>query len=89
MRSLGIRILVDTPQTLHSFYNANWVGNLDDRTSTGAFLMFLGVNPISWSSTQQRIIARSSTETEYRVIAVVATKLQWVKSLLSELLVLM
>ena len=46
-RSLGIRLLADTPLTLHDFLDANWAGNLDDRTSIGTFLIFLGVNPIS------------------------------------------
>ena len=77
-----------TPQTLHDFFDADWADNLDDRTSTCVFLIFLGANPISLSSTKQRIVARSSTEAEHRAIAATATKLQWVKSLLSELLVL-
>ena len=46
-RSLGIRLFSDTPLTLHGFSNADWVGNLDDRTSTRAFHIFLGANPIS------------------------------------------
>ena len=46
-RSLGIRLLADTPQTLHSLSDANWAGNPDDCTSTGAFLIFLGANLIS------------------------------------------
>ena len=32
MRSLGIRLLADTPLTLHGFYDADWAGNPDDRT---------------------------------------------------------
>ena len=46
IRSLGIRLLADTPLTLHGFSNADWAGNLDDCTSIGAFLIFLGANPI-------------------------------------------
>ena len=46
-RSLNIRLLANTPQTLHGFSNADWVGNPDDCASTGAFLIFLCVNPIS------------------------------------------
>ena len=52
-----------------------------------AFLIFLGANLISWSSTKQYTVARSSTEAKYHVIAVAVAKMQWVKSLLSELLV--
>ena len=87
MRSLGIQLLTNTPQTLHGFFDVDWAGNPDDRTATGAFLIFLGVNPISWSSTKQCIITCSSTEAEYHVTVVAAVELQWVKSLLSELLV--
>ena len=85
-RSLNIRLLTDTPLTLHGFSDAGWVGNLDDRTSTGAFLIFHGVNPISWNSTKQHIVAHCSTKAEYRAILATVAKLQWVKSLLSELL---
>ena len=40
------------------------------------------------SSTKQHTVARSSVEAEYHAIAVAAAELKWVKSLLSELLVL-
>ena len=46
-RSLGIQLLVDTLQTLHSFSDVDWAGNPDERTSTSAFLIFLDANPIS------------------------------------------
>ena len=36
-KSLGIQLLADTPHTLHGFSDADWAGNLDDRTSTSAF----------------------------------------------------
>ena len=83
--SFGIQLLTDTPLTFHDFSDADWVGNPDDRTSIGAFLIFLCVNPISWSFTKQHTIACSSIEDEYRAIAAVATELQLMKSLLSEL----
>ncbi|KAG6510493.1 hypothetical protein ZIOFF_028517 [Zingiber officinale] len=85
-RDLGIRLLTDTPFTLHDFSDADWAGDPNDRCSTGAFIIFLGANPISWKSTKQHMIARSSTEAEYRVIAFAATEIQWIKSLLSDLL---
>ena len=89
-RSLGIRLLAGTPLTLHGFSDADWASNLDDRTSIEAFLIFLGVNPISWSCTKQCIVASFSVEVEYHAIAAAAAavELQWVKSLLLELLVM-
>ena len=81
-RDFGIHIHSDTPLTLHGFSDADWGGDPDDRTSTGAYVIFLGANPISWSSTKQRTVARSSTEAEYRAIASAAVEIEWVKSLL-------
>ena len=89
MRSLCIWLIADTPQTLHGFSDVDWVGNPDDRTSTGAFFIFLSSNPIFLSSAKQLTIARSSTEAEYSTIMVVVAELQCVKSLMSELLVSM
>ena len=45
-RSHGIQLLANTFMTLHGFSDANWAGNPDDHTSTSAFLIFLGANPI-------------------------------------------
>ena len=45
-RSLGIQILAYTPLKLHGLFDVDWAGNLDDRTSMGAFLIFLCANPV-------------------------------------------
>ena len=83
-RSYGIRLKRHSSLSLHAFCDADWAGDPDDRTSTGAYIIFLGPNPISWSSKKQRSVARSSTEAEYRAIASAAAELQWVRSLLEE-----
>ena len=84
-RNLSINLCSSTPISLHGYSDADWGGNPDDRTSTVAYVVFLGANPISWSSTKQRTVARFSTEAEYRVIASATAEIEWVKSLLHEL----
>lgn len=47
--------------------------------------MYLGANPIFWSSNKQKTVARSSTEAEYQCVADTAAELQWIVSILREL----
>ena len=70
---------------LEAFSDVDWGGNLDGRTSTSAFIIYLGGNPISWMSKRQRTVARSSTEAEYRSVAHTAAEVRWISHLLGEL----
>ena len=40
-RSLGIRLLVDTPLTLHGFFDVDWAGNQMIKSPRGLFLFSL------------------------------------------------
>lgn len=60
-------------------------GNGDDRTSTFAFNIFFGGNPISWLSKKQRTVARSSTEAKYQTVTTATTEIMWLKNILTEL----
>lgn len=65
-----------------------WAGNADDRKSTSGYRIYLVNNMnnlLSWSFKKQKVIALSSTESEYRALSlVVDTELTWFKSLFSE-----
>ena len=71
----------NSPQTLHAFADADWAGDPNDQTSTSTYVIFFCANPISWSSTKQKTVARSYTEAEYRAIASAVAEVNWIMNL--------
>ncbi|CAA7050582.1 unnamed protein product [Microthlaspi erraticum] len=71
--------------SLHAFTDADWGGDGDDYSSTGAYIVYIGRHPIAWSSKKQKGVSRSSTEAEYPSVAATTAEMCWVLSLLREI----
>jgi hypothetical protein len=79
-------VFIETAHTSIVGYSyADWAGDMNDRRSTSGYCVLMGGNLISWKSKRQTVVARSSTEKEYRVMAHATCELLWLKHLLEEL----
>lgn len=83
--SHGIMLRKTSVDNLLAYSDADWGGNNDDRTSTSAYIILFGGNPILWLSRKQRTVARSSTEVVYYAVATATIELIWLQNLLHEL----
>ena len=54
---------------LEGYSDSDWATNIDDRKFVSGICVFLGCNLITWSSRKQKVIARFSTEAEYKAIS--------------------
>ena len=74
----GLHLVVTRNLDLNAFCDADWGGDNVDWKSTGAYIVYLGPNTISWSCKKQ-------STGEYRSIGTTTSKLLWIQQLLMEL----
>ena len=54
--SLSLWYVQRKENTLQGFLDSDYAGNLDDRTSTSAYLFTNGSTPVSWSSKKKTLL---------------------------------
>lgn len=84
-KTMGLQLLPTSHPRLTALCDADWGSDPVDRRSTSGFCIYFGPNLISWVSKKQPIVSRSSTEAEYRALALTVAELTWLKSLMTEL----
>ena len=83
--TLSLHAFSDSSLSLQAFSYAYCARGKDTFCSTSTYVVYLGKNPISWSSKKQRTIARSSTKAKYRSVAQIISKLNFICYLLTDL----
>uniref|UniRef100_A0A2N9ICW1 Integrase catalytic domain-containing protein n=1 Tax=Fagus sylvatica TaxID=28930 RepID=A0A2N9ICW1_FAGSY len=73
----GLHFSAQSSLTLRAYSNVDWAGDPTDRRSTTGYCFLLGSSLISWRSKKQSVVARSSTEVEYRALADTTSELLW------------
>ena len=81
----GLQLHCTSSHELLAYFDADWVGFLDTRRSTSDYLIFFGINLVSWCSKKQSTFSRSSTEAEYRSLAITTAEVAWIVQLLHDL----
>jgi hypothetical protein len=72
---MGIQIHKMTTLQINAYSDADWIENVDDRS-----------NLVSLCAKKQSTVSRSSTEVEYRSLALTCTEILWLQHLLHEIL---
>ncbi|KAL5573679.1 hypothetical protein UlMin_023276 [Ulmus minor] len=83
----GLRLNPSSHLQIQTYADADYASTPDDRRSSSGFCLFFGDNLVSWSATKQKVVSRSSAESEYRGLAIAAAEIVWTLSLLQELCV--
>jgi hypothetical protein len=81
----GLEIRRSTSTGIIAYTDADLAGCPDTRRSTSGYCVFLGDNPVAWSSKRQSTVSRSSAEAEYRGVANVVAQVCWLRQFLNEL----
>lgn len=81
----GLAIQKNDSLEITAFADSDWASNPDDRRSTAGYCVYIGDNLVSRCSNKQHVVARSSTEAEYRALAHCTAEVTWIQSLLKEL----
>lgn len=67
------------------YSDSSYADNFSDCKSTYRYLFKVTNGPVSWKSRKQRVIATSSTESEYIAYSLATKEAMWLKRLLKEL----
>ena len=71
--------------SIEVYTNIDWAGSTSDKRSTSGSFTFVGGNLITCKSNKQHVIARSSTEVEYRGMALGVCEGLWLSCILKYL----
>ncbi|KAG8657733.1 hypothetical protein MANES_03G098716v8, partial [Manihot esculenta] len=71
---------------LEGYSDANWISYSDEIKSTSGYVFTLGGGAITWKSTKQNIIAKSTMDSEFIALELAGTEVEWLRNFLADIL---
>lgn len=71
--------------TLSAYSDSDSAADINTRCFITGYVVFLGVNPVSWQSKRQAYVSRSSTKAKYKALAHCVADVCWLRSILKDL----
>lgn len=81
----GIQFKRETKPILSGYCDADYAGDVNKRRSTTGYVFMFGSSHVSWCSKRQPTVSLSTTEDEYRVVAMAVQECVWLVELLRNL----
>lgn len=80
----GILMKAESDLKISAYCDNDWAGCLDTRKFITGYCVFIGNSLVSWKCKKQQVVARSSTEAEYRSMATTCCEIIRIKGLLAD-----
>ena len=74
-----------SPPVIEGYSDANWISDSDEVKSTSGYVFTLGGGAVSWKSSKQTCIARSTMESELIALEKACSEAEWLRNLLANL----
>ncbi|GJW20102.1 zinc finger, CCHC-type containing protein [Tanacetum coccineum] len=73
------------PSVLEGYTYASWISNIEDNSSTSAWVFLLDRGAISWASKKQTCITSSTMKYKYVALAAAGKEAEWLRNLILEI----
>ncbi|KAL5713331.1 hypothetical protein ACHQM5_015417 [Ranunculus cassubicifolius] len=73
------------PAVLEGYSDANWISDSKNSKSTSGYVFTLGGAAISWKSSKQTLLARSTMESEFIALDKAAEEAEWLRNFLEDI----
>ncbi|KAL0340035.1 UNVERIFIED_CONTAM: Retrovirus-related Pol polyprotein from transposon TNT 1-94 [Sesamum radiatum] len=73
------------PAVLEGYSDANWISDSKDTKSTSGYVFTIGGGAVSWKSSKQTCIARSTMESEFIALDKAGEEAEWLRNFLEDI----